>query len=452
MMPRKKSLPLIKDFDNIPDEALVPAAEQPYPIPAHWRWVRFANLNTFTSASISPLNFPDTSFTLYSVPSFAVREPEITRGKEIGSSKQRVRPGDVLLCKINPRINRVWVVTSPHNATIASSEWIVFRPSYGASTYYELYFSSPIFRQLLCSETSGVGGSLTRARPKNVAKYPIPLPPLDEQERIVAQVTERLEQIDEAVARLEKFLRDSETRRHHIIDYAMRGHLTKEWRATRTKRTDARRSDDQPAAIPADEQPYPIPETWTWVRLGASTTFTGGGTPSKSVPDYWNGTIPWASVKDLTDTSISETKDHISNQGLQNSSANICTPGDLLLATRIDPGRASVARTAIAINQDLKIIRSLHFTTEFLLHFFNGHRDAIRAASSGTTVKGISVSRLSSLPVPLPPLNEQKKIVEKITSYTETARDSEVKASAAIEQLRTAREQLISSALAGQLT
>ena len=104
--------------------------------------------------------------------------PEIIKGKDIGSSKQTVEVGDVLLCKINPRINRVWYVSGyTENELIASSEWIVIR-NHGIESRYLMYcLRSQYFRQLLLSNVSGVGGSLMRAQPKFVKNYPIPIAP-----------------------------------------------------------------------------------------------------------------------------------------------------------------------------------------------------------------------------------------------------------------------------------
>lgn len=195
----KKSMPLVEDFNSIPEETLVPEAEQPYLIPERWKWVRFSCLNKYRSLNIDPRKGHNSRFVLYSVPAFPFREPDLLDGKDIGSIKQVVESNDVLVCKINPRINRVWVVGShPGESIIASSEWIVFRPSVGISYFYAAYFSSKYFRQKLVSEVSGVGGSLTRARPKLVDNYPVPLPPLDEQEAIVKRTKALLDSMGQA--------------------------------------------------------------------------------------------------------------------------------------------------------------------------------------------------------------------------------------------------------------
>lgn len=111
--------------------------------------------------------------------------PENIQGCEIGSAKQIIKKGDVLLCKINPHLNRVWEITENSDyVQIASSEWIVIRSEIHQSTFLKWYFNSPKFRTLLSSQVSGVGGSLTRAQPEIVKSYLVPVPPMKEQKRI----------------------------------------------------------------------------------------------------------------------------------------------------------------------------------------------------------------------------------------------------------------------------
>ena len=143
------------------------------------------DINQYVGASINPLNTPEIVYELYSVPSFDSQYPEIIKGSDIGSTKVIIEEGDVLICKINPRINRVWVVK--HHTKyplLASSEWIVVRNNKIDSNYLKWYFSSPAFRKLLVSQVAGIGGSLTRAQPKQVAKYPVPIPDFSVQQTI----------------------------------------------------------------------------------------------------------------------------------------------------------------------------------------------------------------------------------------------------------------------------
>lgn len=171
------------------------------------------------------------------------------------------------------------------------------------------------------------------------------------------------------------------------------------------------------ALVPKEEQPYEVPENWVWVKSSNVLTFVGGGTPSKSKSIYWDGNIPWATVKDIKEKELTKTIDYISEDGLKNSSASIAEPNELLLITRLSPGKSVISKIRTAINQDLKIVRpKLIIDSYFLWLFYVSNRPFIESISTGTTVKGIQVVKLNELPFPLPPLAEQKRIVYLVKS------------------------------------
>ena len=149
-------------------------------------YTKLKNINEYKSESINPMKEPDTLFEMYSVPIYETGHPEYLRGSDIGSNKVLVQKNDILLCKINPRINRVWIVADEsEHPNIASSEWIVIRSKTYNPEFLAWYFRSPRFKKLMISEVTGIGGSLTRAQPKAVAEYPIPILPREDQEYIV---------------------------------------------------------------------------------------------------------------------------------------------------------------------------------------------------------------------------------------------------------------------------
>ena len=153
-------------------------------------------INEYSGKIINPLANPEQIYELYSVPSFENGCPEIIKGKDIGSSKISIEEGDILICKINPRINRVWVVEhTTEYPLVASSEWIVIRNKKINANYLKWYFSSPVFRTLLNLEVTGIGGSLTRAQPKQVAKYKVPIPNEKEQNMIADSLDKIMELI-----------------------------------------------------------------------------------------------------------------------------------------------------------------------------------------------------------------------------------------------------------------
>ena len=168
-----------------------------------------------------------------------------------------------------------------------------------------------------------------------------------------------------------------------------------------------------PAPVTADEVPFDIPENWVWVRLGdVILQNIGGGTPSKQEPSYWNGDIPWASVKDLNCDVLTKTIDSITAEGLENSSSNLIPKGTLIICTRMGLGKIALAEIDVAINQDLRAI----FLPECLnKHYFYHFYRTLKMEGKGATVKGITVEELHNTPFPLPPLSEQQAIAEKLT-------------------------------------
>ena len=164
-----------------------------------------------------------------------------------------------------------------------------------------------------------------------------------------------------------------------------------------------------------DEIPFAVPEGWAWCRLGEICEFKGGGTPDKLDLSYWGGDLNWASVKDIKGKFLYSTEDKITELGLKNSAANLAKIDDIILITRILPGKAIITKIETAINQDLKIVLpKIEIEKQFLLYFFKYVENDFVEKSNGTTVKGIKLECLTSTPFPLPPLAEQQRIVTAI--------------------------------------
>jgi type I restriction enzyme S subunit len=158
--------------------------------------------------SVDPSKFKDEVFELLSIPAFDNGSPEFLAGSDIGSSKKVVEPRDVLLSKIVPHIRRCWVVPERNNKRqIASGEWIQFRSDDFYPDYLRLFLVSDRFHSQFMKTVKGVGGSLLRASPAQVAEIVMPFPPLDDQIRIahllgkveglIAQRKQHLQQLDD---------------------------------------------------------------------------------------------------------------------------------------------------------------------------------------------------------------------------------------------------------------
>jgi type I restriction enzyme, S subunit len=247
-------------------------------IPQGWISTPFSELNYFWPKTINPSLFSGEIFELFSVPSFPNRKPELVRGEEIGSTKQIVEPGDVLVCKINPRINRVWQVTPKRQyQQIASSEWIVMRAPKLDSRYLTYYFTSTEFRRLLCADVSGIGGSLTRAQPSRVAKLPVKIAPLEEQRRIADKIDVLMAEVDSCRELLDRASLKLKEFRQSVLKSIITGKLTEDWREenfnpeytsnlfTRLQQFSPYRRIERGD----DDNEYILPESWLCVPIQA---------------------------------------------------------------------------------------------------------------------------------------------------------------------------------------
>jgi len=168
--------------------------------------------------TVNPNDFADELFELYSIPSHSTGSPEYVQGSDIGSTKYVVTEGEVLLSKINPKFNRIWIIPKQkNNRMIGSSEWIQFPKSKLLLPEYLQYFlSQQSFVDFCVMNSSGVGGSLTRIKPSILEDYPIRVPPLDIQGRIVATLDNQMKLLETAKGKI-----DAVCSLHERLDFSL---------------------------------------------------------------------------------------------------------------------------------------------------------------------------------------------------------------------------------------
>lgn len=154
-------------------------------------------------------------------------------------------------------------------------------------------------------------------------------------------------------------------------------------------------------------------EGWDYVNLETVCNIIGGGTPSKSKKEYYNGKYPWATVRDMNTEFLSNTELSITEAGIKNSSTNLIPKGNVIIATRVGLGKVCMLNQETAINQDLKgiIPKNDNVLSSYLFWWFKSVCDEIVKAGTGLTVQGVKLSFVKQLTFPLIPLEEQKQIV-----------------------------------------
>ena len=162
-----------------------------------------------------------------------------------------------------------------------------------------------------------------------------------------------------------------------------------------------------------------IPRGWALARLEEVTlSLIGGGTPSTSQPEYWDGDIPWMTSANLTDRVVLRGMKNITEKGLRNSATNIVPKGSLLISTRVGIGKVGIAGIDVAISQDLTglVPDKSKVNIEYLYWAILSKGVHLSGLSQGSTVKGLTRDYLRNLKALLPPLPEQKKVAEILTT------------------------------------
>ena len=279
--------------------------------------------------------------------------------------------------------------------------------------YLQHLFNGPKFQKLLEQNSKGTAQKGVYLTPlKNLQ---IPLAPLPEQHRIVARIEELFSRLDAGVEALRRAKSQLQRYRQSVLQAAVTGRLTAEWRAAHKANSDINEIIAQPS----------LPEGWIWARYDQLGKWSGGGTPSKRIVSYWtNGSIPWISPKDMKSQKIYDSQDKITKEAIQNSSAKLIPSGSLLFVVRsgIIQRTLPVASLKVeaAVNQDLKALTPNESVNEdYLLYSTIALGENIRhhCSKDGTTVQSIEFKLLRDFTIPIPPLEEQQEIVDKIERH-----------------------------------
>ena len=468
--------------------------------PSGWATTTVGEIRRSKLGGIDPAQFGDEKFESYSVPAHAVRAPEVISGNLIGSAKQLVEPGCVLLCKINPRINRVWVVSE--RATyrqIASTEWIAFPRLKGLEPRFLGHFlGREQVRKHLATNVSGVGGSLMRVRPVVVDAISIPIAPSDEQRRIADKLDEIFSDLDAGDASLQRAQAKLKRYRASVLKAAVEGRLTADWRQAnppaqtgtdllarllreRRERWEAaqlakfeasgkaapkdwRKKYVEPAAPDTSKLPA-LPAGWCWASAETLCGFiTKGTTPDRSQRRGASDidAVPFVRVTNLTTSGQLDAADLVFVSRSAHESElgrSLVLPGDVLMNIVGPPlGQVSIVPASYSqwnMNQAVAVFRpvagmDVAFFCSFLLSHTAQTWLGERAKTSAGQVN-LTLELCRALPVPVPPIAEQCAI----SRLVENADAATVRSVAAVEQglirSRALRQATLEHAFAGKL-
>ena len=172
--------------------------------------------------------------------------------------------------------------------------------------------------------------------------------------------------------------------------------------------------------------------------MGDVATMSQGGTPRKNRPEFWDGDIPFVTGADLTEFRIGwrNARSFLTAEGLYSGETVVCEPGALLLATRTAVGLAGMATETMGASQDITCLKANGWiASEYLCRNLVLLAPTLQRRSRGTTIQGITREDVTSLPILLPPLGEQRAIAAVLDSIDEAIERTEA-VIAATERLR----------------
>ncbi len=431
-----------KTFDSDPPEV-------PFSIPENWGWVAVGHsMNMVNGTAFKPENWTTEGTPIVRIQNLNNENASFNRYNGEIDPKFYIRSGDFLISWSGTPGTSFGAFIWNRGEAILNQH--IFRCELVDGVFFKEYLRLAVNARLdeMISRAHGAVG-LRHITKGKLETIPLPLPPLAEQKRIVAKVDELMALCD----RLEAQQQERETRhaalaraslarfadaptpanlnfmfhrsyditpadlRKTILTLAVQGKLVPQDPSDES----AEESFPKLASFVFESDDEEFPANWLRVPLGKVGEWRGGGTPSKSRPEFWKGDLPWVSPKDMKVQHIADAQDHISPAAVEGSSVRLIPPGSLLMVVRgmILARAFPVALTMceVTINQDMKaLLPSEPKTKDFLLVALRAFEPDVIAAiehSSHGTCK-LKTEFLQGFVMPLPPLAEQRRIVAKV--------------------------------------
>jgi type I restriction enzyme S subunit len=267
----------------------------------------------------------------------------------------------------------------------------------------------------------GTGTTFKELSTKALGSVKIPIPPLEEQKQIVAILDKAFTAIDQAKTNIDK----------NIVN-------AKELFQSKLNDIFSQKGDG-----------------WEEKTLGEVVNIIGGGTPSKKNEAFYDGDIPWATVRDMNSDKLSITDHRISELGLKKSSTNIIPRAHVIISTRVGLGKVCILEQDTAINQDLKglIPKMKHnILNDFIFWWYKSIGKKVIEAGTGATVQGVKLSFVRELNFPLTTMDEQVRVVGVLNKFSNFIDGLEKQYLQKELDLLELKKSILQKAFAGELT
>jgi type I restriction enzyme S subunit len=340
-----------------------------------------------------------------------------------------LQKGDVLVCEGGePGRSAVWNIDLPMAFQNAVHR---IRPSSKINSEFLCYqFEWLVKNGFLDENFSGV--TIKHFSQQKLRRIKCVIPPIQEQGKIVELLEGQFSRLDSALASIRAVRKKSERFRRSLLHAAFTGVLTGH-----------------------DISDGTLPEGWQLSFLGDVAKWGSGGTPKSGTSSYYGGPIKWSVIGDLTESWVTETAQTITNLGLEKSSAKLISPGTVMLAMYgASIGRTGIAAVEMATNQAIAyaVPHDGVLVAQYLLKYLQSQKDDFVRAGQGGAQPNISQTVIKPWPIPLPPTDEQMKIVKILEEQLSRLEASLAIADAIEKKASALRRSLLHAAFSGNLT
>lgn len=417
-----------------------------FEIPDHWKWVQLGDVGTLTRGSgikkdeVTPTGKPCIRYgQLYTTYKTKFDKTVSFVSESTFEKSNKVHTNDIVMALTGE--NNFDIALA---ATYYGDEPIAIG---GDMTKWSNHYMNPFYLVMIINSDYGIswkrkmakGNIIVHISNDKLANIMLPLPPIEEQARIVARVDELMAKIDE-YEKLENELVELKKNfpgdmKAAVLQAAMQGKLTEQLEsdsdvfkyirnATSLKNSLIKKKEikkDKTTDSKNDETPFDIPDNWTWAKLGNIAILRPGKTPPRAEPVWWgkDNEVPWVSIADMVSNgTVTKTKEYISKEGFEQKFNGIISPaGTMIMSFKLTIGRISILGMDALHNEAIisifpfidedKILQKYLFKVLPYLTQYGNSKNAIK----GNTLNADS---LCNLYVPLPPIEEQRRIIEKL--------------------------------------
>ena len=307
------------------------------------------------------------------------------------------------------------------------------------------------------------------------ADIPFPVAPLPEQKRIVSKIEELFSDLDAGVSALERARANLRRYRASVLKSAVEGRLTETWRKAnpgvepaseliskietppRPSRYKTRSKDVIPghAALSVGMTDDRLPKGWARTPLVEIAKMESGHTPSRKREDWWGGDIPWIGIADAREhngRTIHDTLQKTNEEGLANSASRLLPIGTVCVSRTASVGYVTVMGTEMATSQDfVNWVPTDAVTADWLRVVFSADREALRRFGKGSVHKTIYFPEWLSVHIAVPPIEEQREIVNLVDQQISAIESSEAVISGGLLRAARLRQSILKCAFEGQL-